>query len=211
MKKMTVAVFFGGMSSEHDISCLSAQTVISGLDPDRYDTVLVGITREGRWLLVKDAESIKDGSWRESRETAWLLPDAAEKSLLVTTDRGLLRKIRVDAAFPVLHGRFGEDGTIQGLFELARIPYVGCGVAASAICMDKLCAKALVEELGIAQARCVAFTHREIAEGEAAAAANNGFICKAANEAWHDPGRKGSKISVRYSYQLGIVKREPLW
>ena len=113
---------------------------------------------------------MKDGSWRESRETAVLLPDAVEKSLLITAENGLIRKQKIDVAFPVLHGRFGEDGTIQGLFELAKIPYVGCGVAASAVCMDKLYAKALVAGLGIAQARCVAFTLKDLEEGEEAAA-----------------------------------------
>ena len=171
MAKTTVAVFFGGMSSEHDISCISAQTVAGGLDCEKYDVVLVGITKEGHWLLVKDRESMKDGSWRESRESAVLLPDASEKCLLITTEKGLIRRQKIDVAFPVLHGRFGEDGTIQGLFELARIPYVGCGVAASAVCMDKLYAKVLVKELGIAQARYVAFTKAQLQQGEAAAAA----------------------------------------
>ncbi len=166
MAKMTVAVFFGGMSSEHDISCLSAATVMGGLDRRKYDVIPVGITRSGRWLLVRDESSLRDGSWRLSLETAVLLPDAEEKSLLITAADGTVRKVRVDVAFPVLHGRFGEDGTIQGLFELAKIPYVGCGVAASAVCMDKLYAKALVDGLGIAQARHVDFTLKELKEGE---------------------------------------------
>ena len=167
MAKMTVAVFFGGMSSEHEISCLSAATVVGGLDRNKYDVVLVGITRGGRWLLVRDEASMRDGSWRQSLETAELLPDAFEKSLLITDADGQMRKLRVDLAFPVLHGRFGEDGTIQGLFELAKIPYVGCGVAASAVCMDKLYTKALVSGLGIAQARHVAFTLKELKNGAA--------------------------------------------
>ena len=171
MAKMTLAVFFGGMSSEHDISCLSAATVVGGLDRDKYDVVLVGITKTGSWLLVRDVAAIRDGSWPQSLTSAVLLPDAGERSLLVTEENGTSRKIRIDAAFPVLHGRFGEDGTIQGLFELAKIPYVGCGVAASAVCMDKLYAKALVNELGIAQARHVAFTLKELRNGEAYAQA----------------------------------------
>ena len=171
MAKQSVAVFFGGMSSEHDISCISAQTVAGGLDRDKYSVILVGITKEGRWLLVNDLESMKDGSWREGKATAVLLPDATEKCLLIIPEKGEIRRQKIDVAFPVLHGRFGEDGTIQGLFELAKIPYVGCGVAASAVCMDKLYAKVLVEELGIAQARFVAFTHRELEAGEAACAA----------------------------------------
>ncbi len=171
MNKKVVAVFFGGMSSEHDISCISASTVAGGLDREKYDVVLVGITKEGRWLLVPDVASMKDGSWRESRETAVLLPDATEKCLLITSEAGLTRKQKIDVAFPVLHGRYGEDGTIQGLFELAKIPYVGCGVAASAVCMDKLYAKGLVTGLGIEQARYVAFTHRDLEAGAEAAAA----------------------------------------
>ncbi|MBQ6292552.1 MAG: D-alanine--D-alanine ligase [Lachnospiraceae bacterium] len=171
MNKKSLAVFFGGMSSEHDISCLSAATVVDGLDRSKYDIVLVGITRTGCWLPVRDVSSIRDGSWRQSLASAVLLPDAGERSLLVTEENGTTRKIRVDVAFPVLHGRFGEDGTIQGLFELAKIPYVGCGVAASAVCMDKLYAKALVNELGIAQARHVAFTLKELRNGEAYAQA----------------------------------------
>lgn len=171
MAKMTVAVFFGGMSSEHDISCRSAVTVVGGLNRRKYDVVLVGITRTGSWLLVRDEGSLQDGSWRQSLTTAVLLPDAGEKSLLVTEEDGKSYKIRVDLAFPVLHGRFGEDGTIQGLFELAKIPYVGCGVAASAVCMDKLYAKALVTGLGIAQARHVPFTLKELKNGEAYAQA----------------------------------------
>ena len=167
MAKMTVAVFFGGMSSEHDISCRSAAIVVGGLDRTRYDVILVGITKGGRWLLVRDENSLRDGSWRLSLETAALLPDAEEKSLLITDAEGKMSKVRVDVAFPVLHGRFGEDGTIQGLFELARIPYVGCGVAASAVCLDKLYAKALVDGLGIAQARHVDFTLKELKQGEA--------------------------------------------
>ena len=167
MDKKTVAVFFGGMSSEHDISCRSAATVVGGLDRRRYDVILVGSTKGGRWLLVRDENALRDGSWRLSLETAALLPDAVEKSLLVTDAEGRMSKVRVDVAFPVLHGRFGEDGTIQGLFELAKIPYVGCGVAASAVCMDKLYAKALVDGLGIAQARHVDFTLKELKEGEA--------------------------------------------
>ena len=171
MNKPVVAVFFGGMSSEHDISCRSAVTVAGGLDREKYDMVLVGITKEGKWLLVKNIEAMKDGSWRESREKAALLPDASEKSLVITAEDGSMRKQRIDVAFPVLHGRFGEDGTIQGLFELAKIPYVGCGVAASAVCMDKLYTKVLVKELGIAQARHISFTHDELERDAQAAAA----------------------------------------
>ena len=166
MNKPVVAVFFGGMSSEHDISCLSAVTVAGGLDREKYDMVLVGITKEGKWLLVKNIEAMKDGSWRESREKAALLPDASEKSLVITAEDGSMRKQRIDVAFPVLHGRFGEDGTIQGLFELAGIPYVGCGVLASAAAMDKATTKRIVEPLSIRQAKWVVVYRQQLEDME---------------------------------------------
>lgn len=152
MKKMRIAVFFGGRSHEHDISCLSAQTILRNMDPEKYEAVPIGILRDGRWLLVKDLSSLADGSWRDSAAGCSLLPGGARPELLIEED-GRFSRLPLDAAFPVLHGRFGEDGTIQGLFELARLPYVGCGVAASAVSMDKLLTKALVAGTGIDQAR----------------------------------------------------------
>ncbi len=162
MKKKTVAVFFGGQSSEHDISCLSAVTVVSGIDRERYDVVLVGVTREGRWLLVEKPEDIRDGNWRLSGTNAWFLPDAEACCLLTRRGEGDMDRIPVAVAFPVFHGRFGEDGTIQGLFELAKVPYVGCGVTASAVSMDKLYTKILADTVGVAQARYVGLTQAEV-------------------------------------------------
>ena len=151
MARQTVAVFFGGQSSEHEISCLSAVNVIENIDREKYEVILVGITREGAWLLVDGVEAIRSGSWRDGAVRAVLSPDARQHGLLVLEeDRVGLR--RVDVAFPVLHGLFGEDGTIQGLLELAQIPYVGCGVLSSAVSMDKLYTKIIVDDLGIRQA-----------------------------------------------------------
>ncbi|MBP3729264.1 MAG: D-alanine--D-alanine ligase [Lachnospiraceae bacterium] len=166
MSKLKLVVFFGGQSEEHDISCLSAATIYRNLDPERYEIFLVGITKQGKWLLTEGAASLKDGSWEHSPVGAQLLPDATEKALLLTYPDGRLEKKPVDMAFPVLHGRFGEDGTIQGLFELARLPYVGCGVAASAIGMDKPYTKVLVEATGVEQARYLCFDKRNLREME---------------------------------------------
>ena len=163
MEKKNIVVFFGGRSSEHIISCMSAQNVISSIDEEKYEIILVGITEEGKWLLVKDVAAIADGSWREGTTQAVLSPDATEKCLYVFEADGL-RKIRVDVAFPVLHGQNGEDGTIQGLFELAQIPYVGCGVLASAIGMDKLYTKLIVNRLGIRQAEYVPVFAEELSD-----------------------------------------------
>ena len=127
-KKQRVAVIFGGQSSEHEVSCKSAVTVISHIDRTKYEPVLIGITKEGYWLKVEDTEAIRNDTWRENGKRAILSPDAGEHGILVLGDT--VEKIQVDVIFPVLHGMYGEDGTIQGLFELAKIPYVGCGVLA---------------------------------------------------------------------------------
>lgn len=154
MGKKTILVLFGGRSSEHEISCISVVTILSCIDAEEYDIYMVGITKEGRWTLVDTIEQIQDGSWVNSKKQALLSPDATEKALYIMED-GQMKQHRIDVAFPVLHGLNGEDGTIQGLFELAGIPYVGCGVLASAVSMDKLYTKRIVEALGIAQAAYV--------------------------------------------------------
>ena len=132
MEKKNVLVLFGGRSSEHEVSCVSAITVISNMDRDAYEIFAVGITKEGRWVLVDGTEEIQDGTWINSKKQAVLSPDTVEKALYVF-ENDEMKKIRIDVAFPVLHGLNGEDGTVQGLFELAGIPYVGCGILASAV------------------------------------------------------------------------------
>ena len=167
--KKNILVIFGGQSSEHIVSCMSAVNVINNIDREKYDTTLVGITEEGRWLLVDSVEAIKDESWRRGSLQAALSPDAEDKSVIVM-DGARMRKIKVDAAFPVLHGLFGEDGTIQGLFELARLPYVGCGVLASAVSMDKLYTKIIVDLLGVRQAAYVPVMREELSDMASVAA-----------------------------------------
>lgn len=160
-QKIKVAVLFGGQSSEHEVSCISVQTIVRALDSEKYDPVLVGITKEGRWLYVESLDEIVSGAWRQGRVSAVLSPDATEKCLLLL-EEGSVRKVRVDVAFPVLHGKYGEDGTIQGMFELAQIPYVGCGVLASAVSMDKVYTKIIVDRLHVRQARYVVITRRDL-------------------------------------------------
>ncbi len=151
MKKKTVAVLFGGQSTEHEISCLSAVTIIQNIDREQYDLLLIGITRDGRWLKTNSIEEIQSGSWVGGTTRAILSPDAGHKGVLLLED-GRAQLFPLDVVFPVLHGARGEDGTVQGLLELAEIPYVGCGVLASAVTMDKLYTKILVSTLGIRQA-----------------------------------------------------------
>lgn len=163
MGKKAILVLFGGRSSEHEISCVSVVTVLSCIDKEEYDIYAVGITKEGRWVLADTPEQIQDGSWTESKKQAVLSPDTTEKALYILKD-GQIEKYHIDVAFPVLHGLNGEDGTVQGLFELAGIPYVGCGVLASAVSMDKFYTKRIVEALGISQAAYVPVMSDEIGD-----------------------------------------------
>lgn len=164
MKKQ-IAVMFGGQSSEHEVSCVSATNVIAGLDTEKYDVHMIGITKEGHWLYVQDIEKIKDGSWREETTVAVLSPDRTHKGIL-KVNGSQVEVIPIDVAFPVLHGKYGEDGTIQGLFELAGIPYVGCGVLSSAVSMDKISTKIFADRVGVRQAAYVADIARDLSEME---------------------------------------------
>lgn len=151
MSKKRIAVLFGGQSSEHIVSCMSAANVIEQIDTLRYELLLIGITEDGHWLKAESVEDIRSGAWRESRTEAVISPDATKKCVILT-ENGQSREVPVDVAFPILHGMYGEDGTIQGLLELAKIPYAGCGVLSSAVSMDKLYTKIIVDDLGIRQA-----------------------------------------------------------
>jgi D-alanine-D-alanine ligase len=152
-----VAVVFGGRSTEHSISCLSAGSIIGALDPDEFEVVPVGITRAGRWVLSDGAPRMLAGSGRSLPE----ITDGAGSSVLLPADptagglivldpaEGVRALGGVDVVFPALHGAFGEDGTIQGLLEMAGIPYVGANVFASAAAMDKEFTKQLARCAGI--------------------------------------------------------------
>ena len=161
MSKKTIVVLFGGQSSEHEVSCVSAQTIIHAINTEEYQIVRIGITKEGHWLYVENTEDIASGAWKESAVTAVISPDATRKEVICIREDGI-QTIPVDLVFPVLHGLYGEDGTVQGLFELAKLPYVGCGVIASALGMDKLYAKIVVDTLGISQAKYVPVRKHEL-------------------------------------------------
>lgn len=163
MNKKNLVALFGGQSSEHVVSCMSVRNVASCIDTEKYNVILVGITEDGHWLRVKSIEEIENDTWREGKETAVLSPDAREKCLLVMRGDSV-EKIPVDVVFPVLHGLYGEDGTVQGILELARIPYVGCGVLSSAVSMDKLSTKIIVNSLGIRQAAYVPVMKAELSD-----------------------------------------------
>lgn len=164
--KLTVAVIFGGQSSEHDVSCVSGATIMKAVDTEKYEMVLIGITKDGRWLLADSIADVESGSWRNSKIQAILSPDERDHGLILTEGEKVSRK-KIDVIFPVLHGMYGEDGTIQGLFELSRIPYVGCGVLASSVSMDKWYTKIVVDDLNIRQAKYVPVSHLDMKDVEA--------------------------------------------
>jgi D-alanine-D-alanine ligase len=140
-RKLQVGVIFGGRSGEHEISLMSARSVLNMLDPLRYEVTQIGITQEGAWLTGENVlEAMQKGQFEEL-DIAALLPDPvwAGINILQKTEHGLLMKLlsNLDVVFPVLHGTFGEDGTLQGLLEMAGIAYVGAGVLGSSVGMDK--------------------------------------------------------------------------
>ncbi len=154
-KALRVGIIFGGRSSEHEVSLLSARGVMNAIDKAKYEVVPIGITKEGRWLASGDPhKALSSGAMTESNP-ALLLAQPSERGLMrladVQTEQALtaVQVSQLDVVFPILHGPFGEDGTVQGLLELAGIAYVGAGVAASAVGMDKVLFKNIMEAHGV--------------------------------------------------------------
>ncbi len=156
MSKSRVAIICGGKSSEHEISCVSANGILNAIDRSKFEPVLIGITKSGKWLLLPDDSnfSIVNGA----------LPTVPESGIEVSiTSLGLVaggKQLAIDVAFPVLHGPYGEDGTIQGLFEMIGIKYVGSGVLASAVSMDKSYAKPIFAAAGLSVAAGIVVTSK---------------------------------------------------
>ncbi|MGI6113246.1 MAG: D-alanine--D-alanine ligase family protein [Mahellales bacterium] len=148
--KLKVGIIFGGQSGEHDVSLMSVSSIIKNMDRDKYELILIGITKEGKWLLYRgDEELIEGGGWQSLGIPVIFPPDPSYKCLILQD--GTHKRIELDIMFPVLHGPRGEDGTIQGLFEMAGIPYVGCGVIPSSVGMDKAVSKDIFRAHGLPQ------------------------------------------------------------
>lgn len=161
-------VIFGGCSSEYKISLRSVASVLRNIDSGKYNVITVGISEDGAWYLYTgDIDSIENDCWLTDENTtpAILSPDRKDKALIVLNDMGAYEKIGIDVIFPVLHGKNGEDGTIQGIFEMAGIPYVGCSPLAGAMCMDKAVTNTLADAAGIDGAKWAAFTETEYRNG----------------------------------------------
>ena len=156
MSKINVALIFGGKSGEHEVSLLSTASICKHINRDKYNVFTIGITKEGRWMFYDgNEENIKDGSWVNlaNQNVEINLIPSGNKEVGLKFEDGRVEKI--DVLFPVLHGPYGEDGTIQGLLELLKIKYVGCKVLASSVSMDKVYTKVLFEKAGIPQANYI--------------------------------------------------------
>ncbi len=153
IKKIRVGIIFGGRSGEHEVSFCSASSIIKAIDKGKYTVVPIGITKEGRWISPQDSELALQSGKIEGKNTVILLNDSFSKSLVCIDNNQKLDKSsaldKLDVIFPALHGPYGEDGTVQGLLELANIPYVGAEVAASAISMDKELMKTIFKQKGL--------------------------------------------------------------
>ena len=151
LKKLKIVVLFGGASSEHEVSLQSAASVLRNLDPEKYEALSVGITKDGRWYrYTGPVTDIPTGMWEHhpGNLPCAFCPGSGRRGLVVFEESRCC-DTPVDAVFPVLHGRNGEDGTVQGLLELTGLPYIGCGVLGSAVCMDKVTANRVLDAAGI--------------------------------------------------------------
>ena len=158
MEKLNVCVIFGGVSSEHEISKISAATVIDSLDTAKYNIHKIFIDTEGNWMYFDKPTSEISTLPAGKYDKAILSPSRSDKGLLRFKNNGDIENIKIDVIIPVLHGKNGEDGTVQGLLQLAQIPYVGCDATSSGVCMDKAVANAVADAFGINQAKWCAFT-----------------------------------------------------
>lgn len=163
--KLRVGILFGGKSGEHDVSLLSATSVMESMDLDRYEVIPIGIDRNGEWQIGEASLQMLTGVMKEDthQQIASNLPSLIKDQKQMST---FFHQKTIDVVFPVLHGTYGEDGTIQGFLEIANIPYVGAGVLASAVGMDKVITKKLFAQAGLPQAKYVYFRRSEFLQHE---------------------------------------------
>lgn len=165
MDKLNLCVVFGGMSTEHDISRISVTSILNKLNKEKYNIIVMGITKQGEWkLYTGDYAKIQNGDWEKDTANikhAIISPDTADKGIFVFED-DKATKINVDVVFPVLHGAYGEDGTLQGLLELAGIKYVGMGVLSSAVSLDKVYTNMICDYVNVPQAKWTYVTKAEL-------------------------------------------------
>lgn len=205
MNKQRVAVLFGGVSSEHEVSWKSAATILGGLDEEKYEIYPIGITRGGDWFYCPlPYDQIADGRWRQSPDKipCTLSPSRADGGFLLF-EQGGVKPLPVDVVFPALHGKNGEDGTVQGLLELAGLPYVGCGVLSSAVCMDKAVANTLLDAAGVPRCEWLWAGRVECADFEALRARVEGRL---PYPIFVKPANAGSSVGISKAADAAQLK-----
>jgi D-alanine-D-alanine ligase len=213
-RKIRMGIIFGGRSGEHEVSVRSARAVIEAADPEKYELIPVAITKEGRWLPPSESVPMLPEPARLKLQNAGGQADGGAEMVVDPSRLGLLRpgangegeaERRLDVVFPVLHGTYGEDGTIQGLLEMAGVPYVGCGVLASSCGMDKVTMKTLFRQAGLPLCKYTWFLRHEWEKSPAAVAervgAEVGFPC------FVKPANLGSSVGIsRATDEESLVK-----
>lgn len=215
-ERLKVAVLFGGRSGEHEVSIMSARSVMRALDPEKYEAIPVGITRQGRWLVGADPMKALESEDFAGTQSAAIFADPSKQGLWADTEvqaatknhranlegdgestaqpAALASLSRVDVVFPVLHGTFGEDGTVQGLLELAGVPYIGGGVLNSALAMDKIAFKDVVKARGLPITDYVWTTRRQwLAEPDSIM---DEVECKLGYPVFTKPANLGSSVGI---------------
>ena len=203
MNKKKIAIIFGGASPEYGVSLESAYSVIKNMDEDKYEKILIGITKEGDWYKYEgDIENIKADEWREKGKcTKVVLSNNRSDRGVIEILEDKTNLIKLDAIFPALHGKNGEDGTVQGLIELAGIPLIGCGLLSSSLCMDKYISHKLVEAYGIKVAKSIvidAHTSKKEIENMLKALKYPLFI---------KPMRAGSSFGITKVYEEASIEK----
>lgn len=193
MNKKNVAVIFGGVSTEHEISKLSASTVLLNIPEDKYTVIPIYITTDGNWYMYEGSfDNIKNIRWEKLGTKAYISTDRVNGGILRIVGEKI-KTIPIDVVFPVLHGINGEDGSIQGLLELAGIPYVGCGILSSAVSMDKAITKILAASHHIEQAPYLSYRANQLSDIEAVL---KKIRYKVGYPCFVKPSRSGSSIGV---------------
>lgn len=190
-RKLILGILFGGRSQEHEVSLVSAESVIKNLDKTKYEIIPIGITKQGKWICGDGAlDFLKFGKTKKYLKEVILPPDPSFRGLL---DIKTKKKIKIDCLFPVLHGPYGEDGTIQGLLDLANIPYVGANVLASSVGMDKVVQKQLFKQAGLPVVKYLWYKMHELPRPEniiREVEANIGYPC------FVKPASLGSSVGI---------------
>lgn len=199
-----LCILFGGRSAEHEISCMSAVSVVEAIDKEKYEMILIGITKSGKWLLYDGPlEKIETGEWQKIAETK-LAEEPEKYAFSVLGSGGRSLKDIADFVLPIIHGTYCEDGKLQGLLEMADVPYGGCGVTASAVAMDKILSKDIFERAGLPVCDYVAVFEEEIKE-------DVGGLIKRVEEklgypVYIKPANMGSSVGVSRAFDAGSLE-----